>query len=332
MGLGMVWCNFATFDDPFALQTAISTADLELLPTEAGPFHGEMTKVCMDRLLIQRFYQSLPLLNAGAMKPGRRVLAFLTSSPASMRHCGTEVSFGDIIVNNFDEIHQQTEAGFRLGSMSMTTGDLDAACRAITGQEFVGILHKHIVRPSAELMSCLLTLHELVGQMARVTPDLLAIPAAVRSIEQQLINVMVRCLTEGAPSQMTHGELRHGIIIARLEEYLESRLDRAVYLAELCAAIGVSERTLRNACEEHLGMGPIRYLTLRRMHTVRRALMRATPSTHVNVTRIATDHGFWELGRFSVAYRNLFGETPSLTLRRSTDQPKLMLNRPSGFA
>jgi len=66
---------------------------------------------------------------------------------------------------------------------------------------------------------------------------------------------------------------------------------------------------------EHLGMGPIRFLILRRMHLVRRALLRADPSAS-SVTRIVTDHGFWELGRFSVAYRALFGESPSETLRR----------------
>jgi hypothetical protein len=34
------------------------------------------------------------------------------------------------------------------------------------------------------------------------------------------------------------------------------------------------------------------------------------------VTGIATDYGFWELGRSSVAYRALFGESPLETLRR----------------
>jgi hypothetical protein len=40
---------------------------------------------------------------------------------------------------------------------------------------------------------------------------------------------------------------------------------------------------------------------------VRRALLRADPATST-VTRLATDHGFWELARFSVAHHALFGE------------------------
>ena len=108
---------------------------------------------------------------------------------------------------------------------------------------------------------------------------------------------------------------RHDKIVAKFDEYLEANPNTPLYLAETCAAIGAAERILRAACEEHLGMGPIRYLALRRMHLVRRALLRAHSST-TTVTSIATDHGFWELGRFSVNYRAMFGETPLATLRR----------------
>jgi AraC-like DNA-binding protein len=59
----------------------------------------------------------------------------------------------------------------------------------------------------------------------------------------------------------------------------------------------------------------MRYLWLRRMHLAHRALLDADPQT-ATVTAIATEHGFWELGRFSVEHRRLFGETPSACLQR----------------
>jgi AraC-like DNA-binding protein len=82
----------------------------------------------------------------------------------------------------------------------------------------------------------------------------------------------------------------------------------------MCAKIGASDRTLRLHCMQHLGISPHRYLWLRRMNLARFALTSADPETRT-VTDIATNYGFGELGRFAMAYRRLFGESPSATLR-----------------
>ena len=105
----------------------------------------------------------------------------------------------------------------------------------------------------------------------------------------------------------------------RFEQMLEARQDEPLYITDVCAEIGVSERTLRMHCQEQLGMGPHRYLWIRRVNLARRALALADATTKT-VTEIANDFGFGELGRFAVAYRKLFGESPSTTLRRDPNE------------
>jgi AraC-like DNA-binding protein len=322
------WSRVFRFSDPLECQAVIWSADCELFPTAKGSFRAELTQIGMNSLWMHRIRVSLPQVNTVAVKPGRRAIGFLIEPNSSpLLHCGLEVLPGDIVVNGFDVTHQRSDANFCYGTMSLPIDDLDAAADAIIGREFPKTPHKRIIRPGSALMLRLLTLHKSVGQLAHDKPDILELPEVLRALENELIHMMVRCLAEGAAVEPTVGSSRHDTIVARFEEFLEAHPRRPLYLTEICAAIGVAERTLRASCEEHLGMGPIRYLALRRMHLVRRALLRADPSK-ATVTRIVTDHGFCELGRFSIAYRALFGQSPSETLRRPTEQTASHLNRP----
>src|SRR5207248_3896786 len=83
----------------------------------------------------------------------------------------------------------------------------------------------------------------------------------------------------------------------------------------LCRALAVSERTLRKAFQKIRGLPPCRRLRMLRLSGTRRALLSARGRC-VTVTEIATSFGFVELGRFSVEYRKIFGESPSETLGR----------------
>lgn len=87
-------------------------------------------------------------------------------------------------------------------------------------------------------------------------------------------------------------------------------------LGDMCEASRTNERSLREAFTRSFGVGPQAYLRLRRLHFARRAL-RSAESPATSVASVATDHGFFDLGRFAGAYRQLFGEVPSATLRRT---------------
>jgi AraC-like DNA-binding protein len=326
----MAWSTVLRFTDPLPCQEAIQGSVIEVFPTARGRFDTEITKVRFDRLWMQRFHSSLPQVITVVHKPDRKAISFITEPKSPrLQHCGIDVLLGDIIVSRNDIIHQRFDPDIRNGGMSLPTSELNAAFEAVTGREFSESQQRTILRPDAAIVSRLLRLHKAVGQLAHDAPEVLMLPEVGRALEEQLIHLMMRCLAEGAVTMTTTGPRRHDAIIDRFEAFLESNPDRPLYLTEICSAIGVAERTLRAACEEHLGMGPIRYLTLRRMHLVRRALLRADPS-NTTVTCVVTDHGFWELGRFSVAYRLLFGESPSETLRRP-EPAAINLNRPSSL-
>ena len=119
----------------------------------------------------------------------------------------------------------------------------------------------------------------------------------------------------GAPHQ-TAGRPRFSRqeIIRRCQEQLEERDGEIVHVEELAAAADVSQRTLRTAFNEYFGIGPVRYLQLRQLHRVNRAL-RASDLEAASVTDVLVKQGVWEFSRFTSRYRRLFGELPSETLR-----------------
>jgi AraC-like DNA-binding protein len=302
-----------TFSDPLPYQAALRISDVNILPTAKGGFRAKLMQIDFDKLWMQRGYENLPHVVAGRIGSHRKAISFLTKE-RDMIYCGQPVPTGGIIVQRGDSQHRRNPPDRHWGSMSLSNDEFHAACKAITGCEFPDKAFEFVMRPNPDVVSRLLKTHEAVATIAEETPDIFAKPEVGRSLEQQLIHLMIRCLTDSVYSTLSSGGRRHDLIVSRLEEFLEANADQPLYLTDICAAINVAERTLRTACEEHLGMGPIRYLTLRRMHLVRRALLRADPS-RATVTQIATDYGFWELGRFSVAYRALFGEPPSHSLR-----------------
>jgi len=306
-----------SFTDLSPYQAAIHAAQFEILPTGKGDFRAELTTINLRRLWMQRGSETLPRIFHGAVSPRWAAIGFLTDSDQpEIRHCGTKVSSGEIIINDRNEMHRQTTAPCRWGGMSLTPEDFAASGEAIAGRPLTRASVTTVVRPSSHHMSRLLSLHETAGRLAKTAPDILANPGVARALENALTHAMIMCLTENIPVERSAGNRRHSVVMARLEEFLEEHESMPLYAAEVCGAIGVSERTLRACCHEQLGIGPIRYLWLRRMHLARRALVQAAPGTST-VTGIAADHGFWEFGRFSVEYRALFGVSPSETLHQT---------------
>ena len=102
--------------------------------------------------------------------------------------------------------------------------------------------------------------------------------------------------------------------LRRAVEFIEANYQCNPSIPDICAATGLSWRSLDRAFKECFGIGPKRYLLNLRLTQVRRQLKSTPPRT--KVVDIANDWGFWHMGDFAREYRKMFCELPAESLTR----------------
>jgi len=235
-----------------------------------------------------------------------------------------EVEHGAIaFLNARSSFFQRTATSSQWASLSLSPDDLISASIALTGRPIEPPDNFHILRPDPTAMVRLTALHAHARQLAKDAPDRLVQPTVARSIEDALTQAFVACLAGVETAEQPLPRRQHVSVMERFNDFIETNSDQPVYLTQVCKSIAVSERTLRRCCLEQLGMGPNRYLLLRRLHLARRKLVEAR-AENSTVTDIATEFGFWAFGRFAGMYRTVFGEPPSATLSRPPEYAKTM--------
>jgi AraC-like DNA-binding protein len=161
----------------------------------------------------------------------------------------------------------------------------------------------------------LVRLMQFIVDGAEHEPSVLRAPI----IESRLSESFVMALLMGLPHNHGHllrrrepvPELRH---LKRAQEYMEANAHRAITVAEVARATGVTIRALHAAFRAHGGGSPSSFLRERRFELARARLLTASAAT---VTDVALASGLEHLGRFSVEYKKRYGESPAQTLRRA---------------
>lgn len=102
--------------------------------------------------------------------------------------------------------------------------------------------------------------------------------------------------------------------VKKAEEYIRAHIAQHISIDDLVAVTGVSPRSLHEGFRKFRGQSPLNYLRSLRLEHARKDLLAADSGS---VTEIASKWGFTQLGRFSVTYKEVYGESPSETIRRS---------------
>ena len=103
--------------------------------------------------------------------------------------------------------------------------------------------------------------------------------------------------------------------LEELEHWILSNLDQTLGVDELAARMGMTVRTVQHLFRKHHGLTPKAFVRARKLDEARRQLQSGTCTS---VGEVALGLGFLHLGRFAIAYRERFGETPRETLNHSS--------------
>lgn len=139
-------------------------------------------------------------------------------------------------------------------------------------------------------------------------------PLISSSLSELVTSAAIACFEEGAAGP---GPLLKPATAAvrRACDYIDEHADEPVSLQQIAAAARLSQRGVQYAFRNQVGVSPMTYLRTVRLERAREQLREADPADGGRVRTAAVAAGFANTGRFAAAYRALFGENPSDTLR-----------------
>ncbi len=160
--------------------------------------------------------------------------------------------------------------------------------------------------------------------LRKVVVDLVSHPDS-DPFGEQISNVVARTIAwmgDACNARCTDASNGNGVRrrVAKLAQgFIEENYREAVRLEDLCSATGVGVRTLQRCFREYFDLTITEYLKTVRLDAARRELA-AVHASQRSVTTIALQHGLSHLGRFSVEFRERFGESPSTVLAAAEER------------
>ena len=124
------------------------------------------------------------------------------------------------------------------------------------------------------------------------------------------------CLVRPGTAWTGSADITVPAVVRRAVEFIDGNAHRDISSAEIAEAARIGVRGLQVAFQQSRSETPSAYLRQVRMHGAHRDLAAGDPTRGDTVGAVAARWRFANVGRFSTAYRHLFGCTPSATLRR----------------
>ena len=287
--------SFSDFDE---LADAGKGWNLELCKLDAVPFQGELFQLITKDFILSRGQFNCRMKQSGEPPIGFRTFAIPATESLSMLWRRNPVTENDLMIFPAGgELHAFSEPGFDVFTLSASESLLE---KFVKMRRFQGL---EVLHGNPKSMD---RLRQLLHQTAQRLES-------VEVAKNALLHQLAQLVTEARPGSSRTPHSHRIQTILHAERFIIAHPEEAPTVKDLCAATGVSKRTLEYAFSSHLGTGPKTYINAVRLNGVHKQLRAGQPG-QIHVTDAANAWGFWHMGQFAADYRKLFGENPSVTL------------------
>ena len=283
----------------------------------AGRFSGHIEEVWFGNIQIFRERTNQIVHEAGFPWEGSRTFGIPLEADGEGWYCGEVFDRNSMLtLKGGDNLDFRTPRLLDIIAVTADTAALNDYARRIEGRDIEAEIGKQrIIQGSpakaGELRSFLLTVLNTV----KSTPHVLEHAAMRKALEQAVYGSLIAAIGNGnEAARPQHTSQARRQIVDRAREYMRTHIDEPITVADLCAELEVSRRTLQYSFQDVLELNPVSFLRAMRLNGVRRALRKAD-GVHESVADVAARRGFWHQSHFAADYKAMFGELPSETLR-----------------
>lgn len=299
----------STVDGVDGYSRSVAGVQVEAVRTGLGTGPNRVLTVHDERLSFTSSDIGFPLRTRTTIGDDHVVIGCVRKAPPGSRWCELDLRAGTVVAYGSGAEHTgislpglhfefATVSADRLGERADRIGSpLELPRR--------GQVHELTSQPSSRRVRS--SMPELAA--AAATGD-----ASLQSAADELITAMVLALTNRSVPDRRPRRIDSRHVIHQCMDYANA-IGRIPSLSELCLTTHVSGRTLRQAFVDEFDLPPARFFRHWALTVARQRL--ESSDARCTVTDVALDLGFTHMSRFSAYYRQLYGETPSTTLRAS---------------
>jgi len=313
------------FSDPDQFREMAIAWDLELTQIARGHYWSSLDILHTPNIQFSLARHRLGCLIRGRAATGAYsiVLPILQKEPLYFYGVRLEDNLCPVFAPG-EETESFCQGKLDFASIVIDRKQLDRMTAMLFDRSFSSLIHQNcLIIPARDQQALVRT---VTTTMARLTGSRLNLTKSGSALlEKAVIEQLLQCI------QIPGEELRRRIpgrleAAKRAEYIIRQNLERRPDIKQLSRLVGCSVRALYLGFKERYGISPARYARILALEAVRKELCLLPQDK--TIAEIAIRRGFYHLGRFSLQYKDFFGESPSATITRARKQAQM--HRPDG--